>query len=110
MEASKALGLAGFIIIAAIALLAYLSYDANLFTVKDFFNSLEIEKGTKWFGGIAIAVVLLFLSIPGLILMWMSEVGIELERNTNGVYKTNKSIELLQIEIENLRNSVGEKK
>lgn len=106
MEASKALGLAGFIIVGAIGLLAYLCYDANLFTVKDFFNSSSIEEDMKWVAGIGAAVVLLLLSVPGLILLWMSEVGHEIERISNATYKTNKSTEALQNEIQRLRNTL----
>ncbi len=105
MEASKALGIAGFIIVGAISLLAYLSYDANFFTIKDFFNSSAVEEDMKWLAGIGIAVALLFLSVPGLILLWMSEVGHELQRNSNAVFKTNKAIESLQSEIQQLRSS-----
>jgi hypothetical protein len=66
------------VIVGAIGLLAYLCYDANLFTVKDFFNSSSIKEDMKWVAGIGAAVALLLLSVPGLILLWMSEVGHEI--------------------------------
>lgn len=101
MEASKALGLAGFIFVAALGYLAYLAYDLNIYAVQDIFKG-SAKQEIKVIIGVAIGVGLLFLAIPGLILLWMSEVGHELERNTSHSHKTHKAIDELKSEIQKL--------
>lgn len=95
MIASKALGLAGLILVFALGYLAYSAFQINFFNIQDFFHDPAFDEDLKILAALAIAVALLFLAIPGLVLMWMSEIGHELERVKFANNQTRHAVEKL---------------
>jgi amino acid transporter len=102
MEASNALGCAGIIFIIALVILGFTAYNTNVLEIQDHFNNPFIEKSDKVFTGVALGVAFLFLAIPGLMLLWMCEIGNELERNANNTKSSKEVLNNLSQEIKEM--------
>ncbi len=83
---SKLLGFIGMVYILLVITFGYLSYE--LFQ-QIIFDIPDLKSGvfTKPIFNITIGIIYLFISIPGLILLWMSEVGHKLNTISSNTYR-----------------------
>ena len=79
MRASKFLSFAGFLYLIGLGLVAFAAYQSNYEGVRTLMSGLEPDDGWNFWGPVLLmAVVLLFLAIPGLLLIFLDELLEEL--------------------------------